>query len=426
MEESRAAPELQEPLEEIEAALIESVARQEREVLNPVEQARAFATLKEQRGLTLQQLGDLVGCHKAKAANVMRLLKLPEEILELVAAGELTEAHGRSLLIAKDPEIRLELGHMAVEEGWSTTELTERAHESNGDAPHPSKDPSTPRRRSRKEKAQEQAQSPDASTIQQARTIAWTTALGAITAEALAERDRLSADVAREKLDELVGLELLERHSVLVGHPDLYTATVAGRRVARKHADAGGYTYPEGLRTARVTIREARHMIACASVAAALERRYDDHRVIGERELHRDERKARRRLASVDIRRNGRSGSHFPDLVVWPPGTLDDPDTPPSPTSAPAPSALPIAVEVELTLKSTQELIAILSAWADCRYIEAAIYFAETLKLEERLLDLIEELEIEDWVVVNPLSEVVKELAGFELEDGLEPADHAE
>ena len=32
----------------------------------------------------------------------------------------------------------------------------------------------------------------------------------------------------------------------------------------------------------------------------------------------------------------------------------------------------------------------------------------------------------EDWVVVNPLSEVVKELAGFELEDGLEPADHAE
>jgi hypothetical protein len=90
-----------------------------------------------------------------------------------------------------------------------------------------------------------------------------------------------------------------------------------------------------------------------------------------------------------------------------------------SPSSASAPSALPIAVEVELTLKSTQELVAILSAWADCRYIEAALYFAETVQIEEKLMDMIDELKIEDWVVVNPLSEVVKELAGFELGDGL-------
>ena len=48
------------------------------------------------------------------------------------------------------------------------------------------------------------------------------------------------------------------------------------------------------------------------------------------------------------------------------------------------------------------------------------MYFAETLKLEERLLDMIEELKIEDWVVVNPLGEMVKELAGFELGDHLE------
>jgi hypothetical protein len=259
-------------------------------------------------------------------------------------------------------------------------------------------------------------------TIQQARTIAWATALGAITAEALVERDDLSIDIAREQLDELVGLELLERHSVLVDHPDLYTATIAGRRLARKHAKAGSYTYPEGLRTARVTIKDARHTIACASVAAALERRYPGYRVIGERELHRDERRQKRRLASVDIRRNGKMGSHFPDLVVWPPGTLDHPDTPPSPTSASAPSALPVAIEVELTLKSTQELTAILDTWANARHIEAVLYYAETLKLEERLLDVIEELGAEDVVIVNPLSEVVKELAGFALEDHLEAA----
>jgi hypothetical protein len=74
-------------------------------------------------------------------------------------------------------------------------------------------------------------------------------------------------------------------------------------------------------------------------------------------------------------------------------------------------------VEVELTLKSKQELVAILSAWADCRYIEAALYFTETVKLEERLLDLVEELGAEEVVVVNPLNAMVKELAGFVLED---------
>jgi ParB family chromosome partitioning protein len=98
---------------------------------------------------------------------MMRLLKLPEEILELVAAGELSEAHGRSLLIAKDPETRRQLAHEAIEEGWSTRELTARAHESNGGASHSSEDPPT-RRPTRKEKAQEQR--PDPSTIEQART----------------------------------------------------------------------------------------------------------------------------------------------------------------------------------------------------------------------------------------------------------------
>jgi hypothetical protein len=46
---------------------------------------------------------------------------------------------------------------------------------------------------------------------------------------------------------------------------------------------------------------------------------------VGERELHRDERKQKRRLASVDIRRHGQTRSHFPDIVIWPPGATDAP-----------------------------------------------------------------------------------------------------
>ncbi len=241
--------------------------------------------------------------------------------------------------------------------------------------------------------------------IRRAATIAWATALGPITAQALAERDDVTLLAAREQLDGAVELELMEKHAVLVGYPDLYTVTIAGRRLARELAGAGGYIYPEGLRTAGVNIREARHMIACAGVIAALERRYPDHRIIGERVLQLDERTQKRRLASVQIRRHGQMRSHVPDVVIWPPGTPGEP--PP----------LPIAVEVELTLKSNEEITAICRAWARCRYVEAVLYYVETTNMAEKLLDTIERLKVEEIIVVNPLIEILKPLPGFPLDD---------
>jgi hypothetical protein len=251
--------------------------------------------------------------------------------------------------------------------------------------------------------------------LQRAGTIAWTTALGAITPEASAERSELSVDAAREGLDEAADLGLLEKHSVLVGYSDLYTATNAGRRLARKHVAAGGYTYPQGLRTARVTIKEARHTIACVSVVAALERRYRGHRVIGERELHRDESEQKRRLASVDVRRYSHRRAHCPDVVIWPPGGPGEPEPP------------PVGVEVELTLKSKEELTAIchgLARGCQTGQIEAALYYAETRKLEERLLDTIDELKVGEMIIVNPLSEIIGPLPGFELSPWRAEDDH--
>jgi hypothetical protein len=245
--------------------------------------------------------------------------------------------------------------------------------------------------------------------------IAWTTALGAITPEASAQRSELSIDAAREGLDEAAGLGLLEKHSVLVGYSDLYTATNAGRRLARKHTAAGSYSYPQGLRTARVTIKEARHTIACVSVVAALERRYGGHRVIGERELHRDESEQKRRLASVDVRRYSQRRAHYPDVVIWPPAVPGEPEP------------LPVGVEVELTLKSKEELIAIcrgLARGVQIEQIEAALYYAETRKLEERLLDTIDELKLQEMIIVNPLSEIIGPLPGFELSPWRDEDDH--
>jgi hypothetical protein len=139
-------------------------------------------------------------------------------------------------------------------------------------------------------------------------------------------------------------------------------------------------------------------------VIAALERAYPDCRVIAERELHREEYAQQRRLGSVSVHRYGQTRSHYPDIVLWEPPTAGEP--PP----------LPIAVEVELTMKSKEELTAICRAFARSRDIAVVVYFAETTRLKERLLDTIERLEAEERIWVIPLSMVVQSLPGFELE----------
>jgi hypothetical protein len=281
--------------------------------------------------------------------------------------------------------------------------------------------------------------------MRQAALIAWITGFGTVTPEALAQREQVSAAIASERLDEDVQWGLLKRESVLVGYTALYTVTSVGRILARRHAHAGEYVYPKGLRTPVVSIKEARHMIACAGVRAAIERRYPDCRTIGELELCRDEREQGRRLASVEIRDTGRRRSHSPDMVIWPtatpapatpdtpeiaatpstsaasemsatsdapsaPGTCNDPDTPSAP-----PPMLPVAVEVELTIKAKAELIANCRAWARCRYVEAVLYFVETRGIEEKLLDAIEECRAEERIVVNPLRKILNPQPGFPL-----------
>jgi ParB family chromosome partitioning protein len=119
---------------ELEAALVEKILSGK---LNVIEKARAYAKLSKELGLTYQQIEDRVGCHKATVANLVRLLVLSDEILELVVSGKLSEAHGRALLSAKDPQARGELAREAIEKGWSTRELQAYARESNGDAPGP-------------------------------------------------------------------------------------------------------------------------------------------------------------------------------------------------------------------------------------------------------------------------------------------------
>ena len=73
-----------------------------REDLNPVDEARACAALVEELGLTREEVGLRVGRSRVAVSNLIRLLDLPDEALELIERRDLTEGHGRALLLAAD------------------------------------------------------------------------------------------------------------------------------------------------------------------------------------------------------------------------------------------------------------------------------------------------------------------------------------
>jgi ParB family transcriptional regulator, chromosome partitioning protein len=115
--------------ESLELALIENMARED---LNPVEEARACALLVEELGLTREDVGRRVGRSRVAVSNLLRLLDLPDEVLDLLAAGHLSEGHGRALLTAADHDDRRRLARCAVQEGWSVRQTEARARQAGG------------------------------------------------------------------------------------------------------------------------------------------------------------------------------------------------------------------------------------------------------------------------------------------------------
>jgi ParB family transcriptional regulator, chromosome partitioning protein len=112
-------PAIVRPLDEREAmimALAENVARED---LNPVEQARAYAALSDELDLSQTEIARRVGKSRPAVANTMRLLELPDAALELIESGDLSEGHGRALLLTGDQDGRLTLARLAVKRGLS-------------------------------------------------------------------------------------------------------------------------------------------------------------------------------------------------------------------------------------------------------------------------------------------------------------------
>jgi hypothetical protein len=209
----------------------------------------------------------------------------------------------------------------------------------------------------------------------------WVAGLGAVTAEALAYSRDISEAAARGRLQALVDEGVMRAARPLRERPTLYAVTLASMLVGTRRA----------LDPCRITPVTAPHLIACAAVAAGLERGFPRHLLRGERDLRLEEREHGALLASAALAsdRGGPPRLHRPDFVLWP-------------RQATRGEALPIAVEVELTVKGRGQLSAICDVWARCRLVAGVLYLV-TPEVERALQRALARTHAGGRVVAVPL-----------------------
>ena len=137
-------------------ALIENL---QRDNLSAMDEAAGYQRLSEEFQLPQAEIARMVGRDRSTIANLLRLLKLPEEVKQLVHQSKLTEGHARALLTISDQQELVRMALQAAEEGWSVRELEARVRP----ATHQQGDSESPPPRTRSKST---AQSPDVRRIE--------------------------------------------------------------------------------------------------------------------------------------------------------------------------------------------------------------------------------------------------------------------
>ncbi len=104
----------------LELALVENLQRSD---LNPIEESEAYAALQEKFGLSQEAVATRVGKARTTVTNALRLLRLPEEVRELLREGQLTAGQARPLLGMENGDEQILLAERAVREGLSARDL---------------------------------------------------------------------------------------------------------------------------------------------------------------------------------------------------------------------------------------------------------------------------------------------------------------
>ncbi|MBC6443622.1 MAG: ParB/RepB/Spo0J family partition protein [Rhodobacteraceae bacterium] len=111
-------------LEMLEIAIIENIQRAD---LNPVDEARGYRMLMQKFGHTQDKLSDALGKSRSYLANTMRLLNLPEPVLQMLSDGQLSVGHARAMITADDP---VALAKKTVARGLSVRQVETRSKKS--------------------------------------------------------------------------------------------------------------------------------------------------------------------------------------------------------------------------------------------------------------------------------------------------------
>ncbi len=121
--------------DDLKAAQVSVIENVQREDLNPIEEALAYRTLLDGFHLTQEEVSKQVGKSRPAIANLLRLLDLPDEVLELVKAGKLSSGHARALLGLKNSEQMVSLANKIVEKDLSVRDVERTIRLLNYEAP---------------------------------------------------------------------------------------------------------------------------------------------------------------------------------------------------------------------------------------------------------------------------------------------------
>ena len=106
-----------------EAAVFALIENLQREDLNPVEEAEGIRSLIEEFGMTQEEAADRVGKSRTAVTNTLRLLKLPENILSMVAKGKITAGHARALISLEDEGRMLKIANAVIDNNLTVREV---------------------------------------------------------------------------------------------------------------------------------------------------------------------------------------------------------------------------------------------------------------------------------------------------------------
>ena len=109
--------------DELKAAQVALIENIQREDLNPVEEALGYGALIEKFGLTQDQVSKQVGKSRSAVTNALRLLDLPDEVLDMLRDGEISAGHARALLGLANEDMIIEAAHRIVERSMSVREI---------------------------------------------------------------------------------------------------------------------------------------------------------------------------------------------------------------------------------------------------------------------------------------------------------------